>query len=129
MVIYVDPQADFIRYPGSPLIVAAQPENLAYVIYTSGSTGWPKGCGVSRAAFTNLVNWYGASLESDAPVRALILSSFGFDLTQKNLFAPLMMGGSVHQSVSPYFDVRAISEQIARDAITLVNCTPSAFYP
>jgi amino acid adenylation domain-containing protein len=115
------------RASSAPENVAA-PENLAYVIYTSGSTGRPKGCGVSRGAFGNLVAWYAANLDG-APVRAMILSSFGFDLTQKNLWVPLMLGGSVHLPVVPYFDGRAICAQIAADEITVVNCTPSAFYP
>ena len=107
----------------------ALPDNLAYVIYTSGSTGRPKGCGVSRGAFDNLLEWYCDSLAADRPVRALILSSFGFDLTQKNLFAPLIMGGSVHVSSAPYFDSRAICDEIAREQITLIDCTPSTLYP
>ena len=127
-VEYLDWWSDLAHYPAAPPPEVAHPENLAYVIYTSGTTGWPKGCAVSRAAFGNLLNWYRASLRTDAPVRTLILSSFGFDLAQKNLFAPLMMGGSVHLPDSPYYDARAICEQISRDQTTLVNCTPSAFF-
>ena len=97
-----------MHYPSSPVEDSTLPDNLAYVIYTSGSTGQPKGCGVPREAFGNLVDWSCRSLSADGPVRALILSSFGFNLTQKNLFAPLAVGGSVHLSSSPYFDTRAI---------------------
>ena len=107
----------------------AGPDNLAYAIYTSGSTGFPKGCAVSRRALANLLAWYRDVLDPREPVRALILSSFGFDLTQKNLYAPLALAGSVHLWGGPRFDGRAICAQIAKESITLVNCTPSAFYP
>ncbi len=107
----------------------ARPDNLAYVIYTSGSTGLPKGCAVSRQALANLLGWYRECLPSNEPVRALILSSFGFDLTQKNLHVPLMTGGSVHLLAEPFFDGHAIAAQIAGHGITLVNSTPSSFYP
>jgi non-ribosomal peptide synthetase component F len=39
-------------------IRASTLDNLAYVIYTSGTTGKPKGVGVKRGAFINLLFWY-----------------------------------------------------------------------
>ncbi|HEX2271309.1 MAG TPA: condensation domain-containing protein, partial [Pyrinomonadaceae bacterium] len=55
-------------------------DNLIYVIYTSGSTGRPKGAGVTHGGFVNLVNWFVSEFELTERERALIVSSFSFDL-------------------------------------------------
>ena len=107
----------------------ARPLNLAYVIDTSCSRGEPKGCAVSRRALDNFVSWHRQSLKTDRSVRALILLPSRFDLAWKHLLTPLTMGGSVHLAAPPRFDGRTTCEQIMRDDISLVNCTPSVFYP
>jgi amino acid adenylation domain-containing protein len=121
---HIDPQETAVQGPEN----RAAPDNLAYVIYTSGSTGRPKGCAVSRESFQNLLAWYDGTFAGVDEIRALILTSFGFDLTQKNLLAPLAAGGSVHFLPSSLFDSPYICKQIERERITLINCTPSAFY-
>ena len=62
--------------------------NLAYIIYTSGSTGKPKGAAVEHRSETNLLYWYHQQYNLNSDDKVLILSAIGFDLTQKNLFAP-----------------------------------------
>jgi amino acid adenylation domain-containing protein/non-ribosomal peptide synthase protein (TIGR01720 family) len=104
-------------------------DNLIYAIYTSGSTGRPKGAGVTHGGFVNLVNWFVSEFGLTARERVLIVSSFSFDLTQKDIFAPLVVGGQLHLSRSAFYDASEITETIAGREITLLNCTPSAFYP
>jgi amino acid adenylation domain-containing protein len=104
-------------------------DNLAYVIYTSGSTGRPKGAGVYHHGFINLLNWFVSEFDIADRDKVLLVSSFSFDLTQKNILAPLIVGAQLHISASDYFDSRAIVQAIAKNRITLINCTPSAFYP
>ncbi len=100
-------------------------ENLMYVIYTSGSTGAPKGVGVYHRGFTNLMDWFCREFEIDASDRSLVVTSHGFDLTQKNLFATLTLGGQVHLTHGQTFDPDTILDEIARNRISLLNCTPS----
>ena len=69
-------------------------DNLIYVIYTSGSTGRPKGAGVTHAGFVNLVKWFVSEFGLTERERVLIMSSFSFDLTQKDIFAPLTVGAA-----------------------------------
>jgi amino acid adenylation domain-containing protein len=104
------------------------PEDLLYVIYTSGSTGRPKGAGVSHGGFANLLAWYTGEFGFDAADRVLLLSSFSFDLTQKNFFAPLLVGGELHLAPAHY-DPAQLVATVERSGITRLNCTPSAFYP
>ncbi|WP_223305976.1 non-ribosomal peptide synthetase [Massilia sp. NR 4-1] len=103
-------------------------DDLAYAIYTSGSTGRPKGTLIHQRGLCNLVNWYIAQFGLGAQDRALLFSSFSFDLTQKNLFAPLLVGGQLHIPLEGYAPDQAPA-YIARHGITFINCAPSAFYP
>ena len=104
------------------------PAHLAYVIYTSGSTGNPKGVMVERGGVRNLLAWYGQQYKIGAHDRVLIASSTGFDLTQKNLFAPLLAGGQVVMLPQGAYDPALIAATIARQQVSLLNCAPSLFY-
>jgi amino acid adenylation domain-containing protein len=114
---------------GENLRVDVAADDPIYVIFTSGSTGHPKGAAVRHRGFANLVQWFVREFEISAQDRALVVSALGFDLTQKNLFAPLLRGGSVHLCPTGAYDVSLQRELIERHGITLLNCTPSAFYP
>jgi amino acid adenylation domain-containing protein len=103
------------------------PDNLAYVIYTSGSTGQPKGVMVERRGLQNLMRWYLDDLTLTDRDAVLLVSSFNFDLTQKNIFGPLLVGGRLHLTAEA-FNPRALVRQIQRERITHINLSPSAFY-
>ncbi len=103
--------------------------DLIYVIFTSGSTGNPKAAAVFHRGFTNLMQWFTSEFEISDRDHALLFSSLSFDLTQKNLYATLITGGTLHLSPPGPYDVSALSRLIGENGITLINCTPSAFYP
>jgi amino acid adenylation domain-containing protein len=103
-------------------------DNAAYLIFTSGSTGTPKAAATSHRTYTNLLNWYINELNITAADRVLLMSSISFDLTQKNLFAALVTGARLSLAPAVY-DARQRALEIQSQEITLVNCTPSAFYP
>lgn len=117
------------RQKEDDLVNATTGDNLAYVIYTSGSTGLPKGAGVYHRGLLNLLHWFVTEFHIADRDRVLLVSSFSFDLTQKNIFAPMIVGGQLHLLASDYFDSRAVAQAVAKNRITLINCTPSAFYP
>ncbi|HEU0302475.1 MAG TPA: amino acid adenylation domain-containing protein, partial [Longimicrobium sp.] len=106
---------------------ALTPDHLAYVMYTSGSTGRPKGVQAAHRGVLNLVHWYMAELAITDRDAVLIPTSFSFDLTQRNLFAPLFAGGRLHLAGEP-FDPRGILAQIEGSGITLMNLTSTAFH-
>ena len=105
------------------------PGNLIYVIYTSGSTGRPKGAGVYHQGFSNLLEWFTNAFAISANDRLLLVSSPSFDLTQKNIFAALLVGGELHLPPDIHYDPDQIANVISDKKITLLNLTPSAFYP
>jgi len=104
-------------------------ENLIYVIYTSGSTGKPKGSGIYHRGVSNVVNWFIQYLDLTSRDRVLIISSFSFDITHKNFYAPLILGGQIHLLPSVRYDPQLASQIIEQHQITWVNCTPGVFYP
>ena len=105
------------------------PDDLIYAIFTSGSTGQPKAASVYHRGFENLLQWYSIELELGPSDRTLIISSPSFDLTQKNFFAPLVTGGTLILDDCQTYDISRISTLIRELGVTLINCTPSAFYP
>ncbi|MEI6126393.1 MAG: amino acid adenylation domain-containing protein, partial [Pseudomonadota bacterium] len=110
------------------LASCATPENLIYVIYTSGSTGTPKGSFLYHRGFTNLLDWFVREFNFTKSSRTLLMSSLSFDLTQKNIFAPLVAGGRLILLETQHYDAGVILNSIEKHRTTTVNCTPSSFY-
>ncbi|MCH9697208.1 MAG: AMP-binding protein, partial [Gammaproteobacteria bacterium] len=107
-----------------------QGEQLMYMIFTSGSTGIPKGAAVQHQSFANLVlNWYVSEYALSEVKSTLVCSSLSFDLTQKNFFAPLAIGGTLYLYGQREYDPLTIVNLIHRYEIGWINTTPSAFYP
>ncbi len=106
-----------------------QPDQLLYVVYTSGSTGKPKGAGVQHRNEINLLDWYNDTYQISENDKVLIISAFGFDLTQKNLFAALTCGGQIVFPNSTHYDQQLNLRLIKEQQISFLNCAPSAFYP
>jgi len=104
-------------------------EAAAYVIYTSGSTGVPKEAAVYHRSLANLIDWYVAEFDIDAGDRALLMTSISFDLTQKNLYGVLSVGGQLHLAPPGPYDPDVLRANLGVNRITMVNCTLSAFYP
>ena len=122
-------QADIDAQPVSAPAVAHDPERLLYVIFTSGSTGKPKGTSVYHRSEINLLHWYINQFNMQSSDRFLLLSAVGFDLTQKNLFGPLLCGATLVIPDFQEYDINAIQQVIEQQHITWINCAPSAFYP
>lgn len=83
-------------------------QRLAYVITTSGSTGRPKPTLVPAAGLFNMWNWYRGQLDFGDGDTVLIASSPRFDLTQKNIWTALRVGGVIRLATEG-FDPRKFS--------------------
>ena len=121
-------EVEVLRMASENLNSSVSDEQLFYVIYTSGSTGQPKGTGVTVCGVNNLLDWYNKELSLNATDNVLLVSSIGFDLTQKNIFGPLMCGSTLVLPQMKQYDAELIANTIESEKITVVNCAPSAFY-
>ncbi|WP_232835615.1 non-ribosomal peptide synthetase [Actinocorallia populi] len=109
--------------------VAMSPDNPAYVIYTSGSTGRPKGVVIPHQNVIRLMAstdpWFGFGPDDVWT----LFHSYAFDFSVWELWGPLMNGGRL--VVVPYLVSRSpedVLELLAREKVTVLNQTPSAFY-
>lgn len=81
--------------PDAELSADKTVDPCCYIIYTSGTTGQPKGTAIRSDDLLDLVYWYIDELSLDSQCRVLLLNAFGFDASVKNIFAPLLIGGTL----------------------------------
>lgn len=130
LIVLDEVSEEILRLDTSNLQYKTDLSDTAYVIYTSGSTGRPKGTLISRFnlsrlfqvtedifAFTNNDIWP-------------MLHSYAFDFSVWEMWGALAYGGTL--IVVPVCVARspdAILGLIQGSGITVLNQTPSAFYP
>nr|APZ78833.1 nonribosomal peptide synthetase [Stigmatella aurantiaca Sg a15] len=104
------------------------PDNAAYVIYTSGSTGRPKGVIVTHSNATRLFTTTDALYGFGSGDVWTLFHSAAFDFSVWELWGALFYGGRL--VVVPHWMTRspeAFGDLIAREKVTVLNQTPSAF--
>jgi amino acid adenylation domain-containing protein len=118
------PEGQACEPEGSGRADRSSPDNLAYLIHTSGSTGRPKGVAVRHRSAVALLRWAWEAFPAEDLAGVLAATSFSFDLSVFELFAPLTRGGAVilAENVLHLPEVQAS----AGLAVTLVNTVPSA---
>ena len=127
--VLLDTLADRLAgFSGDNLADKPSADDGIYIIYTSGSTGNPKGAAVTHGGEVNLQRWYTSACEFSAQDRTIIVSAFGFDLTQKNLFAPTLCGGAIVIPQMDEYDAEIVAAEIEGSGATHMNCAPSALY-
>jgi len=128
-IIVVERSLNRCILSGDNLDLPYNPDRLVYAIYTSGSTGKPKCAMVKSHSFVNLTNWYISEFNMKSFDRNLLIAPISFDTTQKNLFSPLITGGALCLYPPGLYDYDLMSDIIKEQQVTVINCTPSAFYP
>ncbi|MET7773815.1 amino acid adenylation domain-containing protein [Nocardia sp. NPDC005366] len=128
-VVFVEDCAD--ADAGAPCVLApgAGPDNIAYVIYTSGSTGRPKGVVVSHRQAVTLFTHAAERFDTGPDDAWTMFHSYAFDFAVWEMWGPLVSGGRVvvvdyDTSRSP----EALVSLLARERVTVLSQTPSAFY-
>ena len=106
----------------------APADALAYVIYTSGSTGQPKGVPVPHANVAALFDAVQPRFRFGADDVWTLFHSYAFDFSVWEIWGALLYGGRlviVPGEVSR--NPEAFHELVSREAVTVLNQTPSAF--
>ncbi|MEW5251809.1 amino acid adenylation domain-containing protein, partial [Microbulbifer sp. 2201CG32-9] len=124
-VLLDDPQVESAAEPVGQ--VQPHPDNLAFCIFTSGSTGKPKPVAVTHRGFSHLMEWYSTLTETTADSNTLLITATSFDLSQKNIFLPLINGNQLHLADDD-FDPDRLLEQLRSGLIDHSNLTPSAWF-
>lgn len=116
------------RFPKTDPAVDIGPEDLCYVVFTSGSTGTPKATAVRHEGWYNLLNWLTVEYGLDHRSDNLMVSSFGFDISQRSLMTPLFTGAPLHLLPSRSFDVGLAYRLIGELGVRTLHCAPSTLY-
>lgn len=100
----------------------------AYVVFTSGSTGEPKGVVVRHENVTALLDATADPVPHGPADRWCLFHSLAFDFSVWEVLGPLSRGGTL---VVPQGDEvsnpQSFAAFLARERITVLNQTPSAF--
>ncbi|MBL7256046.1 amino acid adenylation domain-containing protein [Paractinoplanes lichenicola] len=114
--------------PATAADVTVTGEDVCYAVFTSGSTGTPKLTAVRHENWFNLLNWLQLEYGLGTASNNLVVSAFGFDLSQRSLMAPLFCGATQYLLASRNFDP-AMAYRILRDQdIRVVHCASSTLY-
>uniref|UniRef100_UPI0020274471 condensation domain-containing protein n=1 Tax=Streptomyces cellostaticus TaxID=67285 RepID=UPI0020274471 len=100
-------------------------DGLAYVMYTSGSTGEPKGVAVTHRAVVDLV--LDPSWRSGPEDRILFQAPHAFDISDYELWVPLLSGARVVVAPAEPIDSVALRKLLTREQITSVHLTAGLF--
>jgi amino acid adenylation domain-containing protein len=114
--------------PETPPATEIDGSDLCYVVCTSGSTGTPKAVAVTHRGWFNLLSWLRDEYLLGTDASGLVISPFGFDLTQRALMLPLFVGATLHLLPSRRFDPLLAYRLIESLAPATMHCAPSAFY-
>ncbi|MCP4149652.1 MAG: amino acid adenylation domain-containing protein, partial [bacterium] len=99
-----------------------------YVIYTSGTTGKPKGVLLTHANLVNYATWFAGFNKLTEKDRAVLTSSFAFDLGYTSVYPPLITGGSVYiPRKEEYLEAHEFLGYLERNRITYIKMTPSLY--
>ncbi len=103
-------------------------DDVCYAVFTSGSTGTPKLTAVRHEGWFNLMNWLKLEYGLHSGSHHLVVSAFGFDLSQRALMTPLFCGATQHLLASRNFDAMMAYRVLTEHDIRVVHCASSTLY-
>ncbi|MGW6059453.1 amino acid adenylation domain-containing protein [Streptomyces sp. NPDC055189] len=103
-------------------------DDVCYAVFTSGSTGTPKLTAVRHEGWFNLMNWLKLEYGLHSGSNNLVVSAFGFDLSQRSLMTPLFCGATQYLMASRNFDALMAYRMLTEHDIRTVHCASSTLY-
>jgi amino acid adenylation domain-containing protein len=103
--------------------------SLAYIIYTSGTTGKPKGVMIEHKNVVRLMRSGNQLFNFNARETWTVFHSYCFDFSVWEMYGALLFGAKlVMVPRIAAIDTRLFLELIKKEAVTILNQTPTAFY-
>ena len=106
-----------------------QEDDSLYIFFTSGSTGIPKGIVGKNSSLWHFIRWEIETFEIKEGARFSQLISPNFDAFMRDIFVPLMSGGTI--CVPPNWEKGYTPEQLQEwiedQDINFIHCVPSVF--
>lgn len=103
-------------------------EDSLYLLFTSGSTGNPKAIVGRQKSLSHFIHWEMKEFGFDIQVRVSLLAAPTFDVSLRDIFVPLLAGGTL---CIPDTDTRTnmahLLDWFNRSRVTTVHCVPSLF--
>ncbi|MBL0743081.1 non-ribosomal peptide synthetase [Chryseolinea lacunae] len=116
------------RYPDTAVDVVVDGEDSMYLVNTSGSTGNPKMIEGYHKSLSHFVHWEVGEFQLDSSTRGCVLARMSFDLSLREMFAPLLAGGTL---CIPEAEIKSqpikLLQWIGEKRITLIHPIPSIF--
>ena len=103
-------------------------DDVCYAVFTSGSTGTPKLTAVRHEGWFNLMNWLRLEYGLHSGSHNLVVSAFGFDLSQRALMTPLFCGATQYLMASRNFDAMMAYRMLNEHDIRVMHCASSTLY-
>ncbi|MET8861043.1 amino acid adenylation domain-containing protein [Streptomyces sp. NPDC004579] len=114
--------------PATAPAVTVTGDDICYAVFTSGSTGTPKLTAVRHEGWFNLMNWLTLEYGLHRGSNNLVVSAFGFDLSQRALMTPLFCGATQYLMASRNFDPMMAYRILTEHDIRVVHCASSTLY-
>lgn len=103
-------------------------DDTNYIIYTSGSTGQPKIIKGRYKSLSHFIHWEVKAFHLNANTRISLLAPVSFDVSLRDIFAPLLAGGTLCiPDAAIKADPRKLLSWITESRITLLHLVPSVF--
>lgn len=104
------------------------PDNGCYIITTSGSTGGPKAILGSHKGLAHFINWEIGEFKLTDQVRVSALSAVTFDVSLRDIFVPLLTGGTLYVAdEETRHNPAKLLTWLEQNNVTLVHMVPTVF--
>lgn len=99
-----------------------------YIIVTSGSTGTPKPIWGSHKGLCHFLQWEIDEFNLNHDIRVSLFSPVSFDVSLRDIFVPLLTGGSLCiPDSATKLDPRQLSNWLREQRISLTHMVPTLF--
>jgi amino acid adenylation domain-containing protein/non-ribosomal peptide synthase protein (TIGR01720 family) len=110
------------------LEAVADPDGGCYLLFTSGSTGEPKAILGRHKSLSHFIHWEIKEFQLDHRVRVSLLAAPTFDVSLRDIFIPLLTGGTLCiPSPATRSSASGLFAWIRTTQLHLIHCVPSLF--